>query len=108
MIEEGPFPGEDPFHVPAQGLHQDGDDGHKQHVLQYAVEIHQPYSYARPHVEVKAALQVFQCEELHRHQWRQGFHDLRRLQADADDLSGGANDGDALSHRLRLHRPQPL
>ena len=39
-VEEGPFPGEDPFHVPAQGLHQDGDDSRKQHVLNCAVEIH--------------------------------------------------------------------
>ena len=39
-IEEGPFPGEDPFHVPAQGLHQDGDDSRKQHVLNCAVGIH--------------------------------------------------------------------
>ena len=52
-IKASRFPGEDPFHVPTQGLHQDGDDGRKQQVLNYAVEIHQPYSYARPGVEVK-------------------------------------------------------
>ena len=39
-IKVGPLPGKDPFHVPAQGLHQGGDDDHKQHVLNCAVEIH--------------------------------------------------------------------
>ena len=39
-INYGPLPGKDPFHVPAQGSHQDGDDDHKQHVLNCAVEIH--------------------------------------------------------------------
>ena len=43
MIEYGSFPGKDPFHVPAKGLHQDGDDGNKQQVLNCAVQIHQPY-----------------------------------------------------------------
>src|ERR1700685_57422 len=39
-INRGPLPGKDPFHVPAQGLHQGGDDDHKQHVLHCAIEIH--------------------------------------------------------------------
>src|SRR3984893_10702493 len=37
------LPGKDPFHVPAQRLHQGGDDDHKEHVLNCAKEIHQPY-----------------------------------------------------------------
>src|SRR5580658_6042071 len=38
-INRGPLSGKDPFHVPAQRLHQDGDDHEKQQVLNSAVEI---------------------------------------------------------------------
>jgi hypothetical protein len=41
-IKCGPLPGKDPFHVPAQRLHHDGDDGNKREVLNCAVQIHQP------------------------------------------------------------------
>jgi hypothetical protein len=40
------FPRKDPLHVPAQRPYKGGDDDHKQHVLNCAVEIHQPYSGA--------------------------------------------------------------
>jgi hypothetical protein len=41
-IKYRPLPRENPFHVPTQGRYQDGEDGHKQPVLNCAVEIHQP------------------------------------------------------------------
>jgi integrase len=46
IIKYRSLPGKDPLHVPAQRPYKGGDDDHKQHVLNCAVEIHQPYSGA--------------------------------------------------------------
>ena|ERR1700722_4730168 len=40
-IKHRSLPGKDPLHVPAQRPYKGGDDDHKQHVLNCAVEIHQ-------------------------------------------------------------------